>query len=442
MRILQAYCVLTALAVVGSAQVIQPPEEIGSLPGGNQLPRRERIPLTELTGLLRKVEPKLVVIEADDARLITVHLDGKTKFDPRSVKPGDTVFTSASIKDGRWTAVELRHVREGNAKERAKAAQPLPTNLYEPESEQAPPATPKPLAEPAYTPPPATTRLPAETDDEGRPRMRRGRPAGSTTLPPPTPAELASAIPPAAPPVPRPVVQLPGGQDPLIAKAREVSAGYSSTLPNFIARQFTTRYERQPRGDFQVQDQVECEVIVENGIEQYRNFKRGGRSLKAAPNDQGAWSSGEFRTLQSMVLDNSGATFFNRAKDTLLNRPAIRFQFSVPREASQWRVQAVSQVYLPAYSGTLWLDAETSNVLRIEIESRGIPDGFPVAKAETTIEYDFIALGGRKYLLPNAAALLTCEAGSKICSKNEIQFRHYKSFGADSKITFEVDEKK
>ena len=439
---------LLVVAVGGWAQ-IQPPEELGQIPGGNRLPRREKVPLTELTGLLRRVESRSVVVEADDARLITIYLDAKTSFDPKSVTPGDTVFASSNVKDGRWTAVEIRQVREGTAKEKARASAPLPVNVFDAPSAPAAasvPSHPPVPAEPEYRPAAATSRLPAETDADGRPKMRRGRPpelppvttprATAANLPPLDLPPVGMTQPPASAPAPV-AARAPLGPDRVLVKAREVSATYSSTLPNFIAKQFTTRYERQPRGDFQVQDQVECEVIVENGVERYRDFKRHGRSLKEAPTDQGAWSSGEFRTMQSMVLDNGAAVFFNKAKDTMLRREAIRYQFTVKRESSQWRVDTGSQVYTPAYSGTIWIDGETARVLRIEIESRGIPEGFPVAKAETTIDYDFVALGSQKFLLPSTAALLTCESGTKVCSKNEIQFRHYRTFGAESKITFE-----
>ena len=121
----------------------------------------------------------------------------------------------------------------------------------------------------------------------------------------------------------------------------------------------------------------------------------------------------------------------------MARRAATRYHFTVPKDASQWRVETGSQVYLPAFSGTIWIDTETARVLRLEIESRGIPEGFPIAKAESALDYEFITLGQQQYLLPSSAAILSCEAGTRVCSKNEIQFKHYKAYGAESKITFE-----
>jgi hypothetical protein len=430
------FCLALLCAAALSAQ-IQPPEEIGPLPGGIKPPRNEPPPQAEVTGLLRRLDTKSLIVEPDDKRIITVGFDNKSKLDRASLAPGDTIFLSAAVKDGRWTAIEVRLVEKATSTTRRRAAEALPTNAFE-DGETAPAATPAPAAASA---PNTTVRMP---DGEERPRLTRGKPANTntntnTTSPPltvklPEPEMIAVATTPkTAPPAPAPSTR-PG--DPFLARAREAAANYTATLPNFIAKQITTRYERPPRGDFGVKDQIECEVLVEKGLERYRGFRRGGRSIKN-PAEEGAWSAGEFRTLQIMVLENSAAVFFNKTKETIGRRQSVRYQFTVPKDASQWRVQAEAQIYLPAYSGTIWLDAESARVLRLEMESRGIPEGFPVAKAESTVDYEFVRLGDRQYLLPAAAALLSCEAVTRVCAKNEIQFRHYRTFGAESTITFE-----
>lgn len=424
------------MAAATVAQV-QPPPEI-EMPGGLKMPRREPLPVTTVTGLLRRVDAKSAVVEPDDKRLITVFFDAKSKFDRASIQPGDTVSVTATVKDGAWTAVEIRLVESGNGKSRERAAQPLPPDVFA--GETVPPKAPEKPAEtlpekPADKPASATTTLPPDTEE--RPRLRRGRP---TTIPEPAVVAPRASLPePKLEPRkndPKPDPRPLAGGDPFLDRAREAAANYTATLPNFVAKQITTRYEREPRGDFQPKDQVECEVLVENGIEHYRDFKKHGRSIKK-PEGEGTWTAGEFRSLLEMVLGNSAAVFFNRAKETIARRETVRYQFSVPKEASNWRVVNTSQLYLPAYSGTIWLDAESARVLRIEMESRGIPEGFPISKVETTLDYDFVTLAGQKHLLPVSAAALACEAQSKICSKNEIQFRGYRAFTAESKILFD-----
>jgi hypothetical protein len=50
----------------------------------------------------------------------------------------------------------------------------------------------------------------------------------------------------------------------------------------------------------------------------------------------------------------------------------------------------------------------------------------------------FIRLGtAGPYLLPVEAEVLSCQRGTSICSRNKIEFRNYRKFGAESDITFD-----
>jgi len=63
---------------------------------------------------------------------------------------------------------------------------------------------------------------------------------------------------------------------------------------------------------------------------------------------------------------------------------------------------------------------------------------FPFDTVETSADYDFIRLGtSGPYLLPVEAEVLSCVRGTSICSRNKIEFRNYRKFGAQSDITFD-----
>ena len=114
------------------------------------------------------------------------------------------------------------------------------------------------------------------------------------------------------------------------------------------------------------------------------------------------------------------------------------YRFEVPREASGWQVNAPSQLYYPAYRGNIWIDKDTYRVLRLEQEGRNIPVLFPFSSVETSVDYDFVRLGGtQSFVLPTESEVLTCQRGSKICTRNKIEFRNYRKFGAESEITFD-----
>jgi hypothetical protein len=93
--------------------------------------------------------------------------------------------------------------------------------------------------------------------------------------------------------------------------------------------------------------------------------------------------------------------------------------------------------------GRVWIDRETDRVLRFEQVATEIPAGFPITAASSVIDYDWVTIGERKYLLPTHSEILLTRsaAGMSRQSRNEIRFRGYQKFGAELKVIDEIDEK-
>jgi hypothetical protein len=255
----------------------------------------------------------------------------------------------------------------------------------------------------------------------------------------PAPSSVAPA------PSPTPALQqssqpIPIQDDPIIAKAREAAASYSETLPNYLVQQMTTRYQSdRPKAGWSALDIVTADVTYQDGHESYNNIKVGNKSVNK-PMDQieGTRSTGEFSTLLEQVLENGATKFRAGGTDTIHNRSAYVYSFEIPRELSRWRIEAPSELYYPAVKGSIWIDKETSRVLRIEQQGKGMPALFPFDTVETSADYEFVRLGTTgPYLLPVEAEVLSCQRGTSICSRNKIEFRNYRKFGADTNITFD-----
>jgi hypothetical protein len=92
--------------------------------------------------------------------------------------------------------------------------------------------------------------------------------------------------------------------------------------------------------------------------------------------------------------------------------------------------------YNPPYEGAVWIDKETRRVLRIEQRTLSIPRDFPISKAESILEYAFVRIEQRTYLLPATGENLGCASGSGSCTRNVIEFRNYRKFTADSKVKY------
>ncbi len=281
-------------------------------------------------------------------------------------------------------------------------------------------------------------------DSSGPPKLKRGKPAprpstddsaqeSTVTDPGPAPVDRPSLRKDAEPP-PRP---RPAG-DEKIEKARQMADEYLNSLPNYIANQLTTRYESETaKVQWRARDTISCEVIYLEGKESYRNMAVNNKPTnKTFAEIGGAWSMGEFATvLGDLFSPMTAAAFKVSGVDTISNRPTLVYDFNVDKQHSHWQVSMETQSIDPAYRGTVWIDRETFHVLRIEMQARNLPSDFLLDKVEMVTEYDFVRLSGSEpYLLPIHAENLACQRGTSYCSRNTIDFRNYRKFGAESTI--------
>ena len=197
-----------------------------------------------------------------------------------------------------------------------------------------------------------------------------------------------------------------------------------------------SRFAQQGRGEKVLQDLVSAEIIFEDGEESYRNVKINNHATdKHLQELDGSWSTGEFATSLLLLFDPaSKAQFSSRGSTTISGSQAQVYDFQVQRENSHWRLSAESQTVTPAYAGSVWVDPNTARVLRIEMQARNIPSDFPIDAVESAIDYSYVLVGDKSFLLPVHAESLGCHRGSSYCSHNIIDFRNYHEFKSEIKI--------
>ena len=451
--------------------------------------------VTTTTGMLRAVAGNQFVMEGDDHRIITykagdkmtVTRDGKP-VELSSFAIADHISVDSTADDlGFFTATGVTFNMPGTAHERNLAsrtwdlpnlggagAKPVAAKRSDDdddrptlrrgkddaasEAKASASAAPAPAPVEAEPEPLPTTLIrpsdpPPDPDDPGRPQVRRGKPAprvsASSTQPEAVSAPISAQGPVAvstgraAEPAAEPVqAYVPIEEDPIIVKARAAAAQYAGSLPNFFCRQLTTRYDSdRPKDGWQAHDTISADLAYDNGHENYTNIKVGSKSAKSMEEVGGNWSTGEFASMLDEVFDPDSATTFRKTGQDVINgHSATTFKFEITRERSDWRIMDGGQLYYPAMRGTIWIDKETSRVLRLEKETRNMPLLFPLVKVEVAVDYDFVRLSTpQPFLLPITSEVLSCEQGSTRCVRNRIEFRNYRKFGAESGITF--DEK-
>jgi hypothetical protein len=380
-----------------------------------------------VSGVVRKVDGDSFELECEDTRFLIIQFSSSVPK-PADFRTGDGLDVTANMdSEGTFHLVSMTPNKKiAETINEADSIGPIPGVVEE--GRTGPPPTI--LVRPNST---------ADGDDSGPPKLIRGKPAAraSTSVPdddaPARPASSRSNPPPSSNP-----------HMALIEQAREAAASFLEGLPNYVCQEQTTRYvseTRQP--SWNVVDVVSADLVYDDHQESYRNLQINGRPTKKSPEDSGAWSTGEFGTILGNLFAPQSATEFKYTQeDTIAHRPASVFDFKVIRVRSNWKIWVPGQYIVPTYKGSVWIDKQTAQVLRIEMQAKEVPEAFPEITVETAVDYDSISLGAAdKFLLPVHAEALSCWRSSNECQRNVIEFRNYHKFTGESVIKFEQEQK-
>lgn len=233
----------------------------------------------------------------------------------------------------------------------------------------------------------------------------------------------------------------PQEPDPVIAEVRQVVRDYLDELPDFICQQVIERYyDFEARGAWDRADTLTYELTYNRKRESYKPINAIGRPV-TRPLDQagGAYSTGDFASGLAALFDPETKAVFKAAgKERLGNRQTLVYDFKVPQNSSKLSVKAEgAPTIIAGYSGTVWIDSQTKNVLRIDQAVDGLPSGFPVTNSESSVDYDVIKLRGLDvdYLLPIRAEFIISDRHKRQYFRNLIYFKFYRKFETDIKIT-------
>jgi hypothetical protein len=227
---------------------------------------------------------------------------------------------------------------------------------------------------------------------------------------------------------------------PLIEQARYKALDFAGELPNFIVTQAVTRSTRQPNArDWRVQDRLEVQLTfrADKG-EEYKLISVDGKPARQSYDQLGgSTSAGEFGSfLASLFAPPSKARFREIKHETFRNRDAVIYDYYVAKVNSTISItdKVSGRTITAGYKGSLWIDPETKQVLRVEAQDVEIPPDFPINMAENSVEYDWVTIAGERYLLPAEAQVLMGRDRDRYYMKNVIEFRNYHKYEGDVKL--------
>jgi hypothetical protein len=211
-------------------------------------------------------------------------------------------------------------------------------------------------------------------------------------------------------------------------------------LPDYVCVQTVERTHRAtPREEFKLQDTLRLEVALIGNQERFawvdaRKFE--DRDLRDMVG-KGAIGTGNFALHTKHVFQPNVAEFKARGEVDHQGRRALRYEYEVPWENSGYRIRTQPREEVVAFRGSFLVDAETLDLMRLEVYADEIPRELGVDRAITILEYAPMKIGALECLLPKSSELtLVSLEGAE--SRNRTELGGCRQYVAESKLSFDA----
>jgi hypothetical protein len=225
--------------------------------------------------------------------------------------------------------------------------------------------------------------------------------------------------------------------------AHENSLTYTESLPDFMCSEVVQRYtDPNDKGSWRLHDTLILKLSYFDKQEEYKLVSVNNRPTRLSYEQMGgAITEGEFGSMLAAVFALKSRT--NRTWDhwtILRSRPTHVFAFYIAAANSDYAITSGTSArdeerVKAGQRGYVYIDDATKMVVRVTAAAVGLPRDFAVQKVNLLLDYDFIDVGGKSYLLPlHSETLLDAPPYQH---RNETDFLAYKKFQADTTVTYE-----
>src|ERR1700736_5530437 len=163
----------------------------------------------------------------------------------------------------------------------------------------------------------------------------------------------------------------------LLSRLKAKAAENLRRLPNYTCTQTIERARRAPKARrFETLDTLRLEVALVEGRELFSwpgagKFEERGIGEIVGPG--AAIGNGSF-ALHARSVFLSRPPKFTPVGDTILNgQHTVRYDYRVPQMLSGFQIRVGDHQALVEYHGSFWVDAETLDLIRLEVHVDDIP---------------------------------------------------------------------
>jgi len=209
-------------------------------------------------------------------------------------------------------------------------------------------------------------------------------------------------------------------------------------LENISCLETIEREHQPPRGKMQPLDTVRLEVLF-----------NGDKELFASPGDRkfseehpisyvgsGVLGTGLFAGYLKDILLNESVSNEYKGEEEIGGRRLDRYEYRLPLMWSRHTIHLLEGSGTVGIHGSYWVDAQTHDVVRLELVADDIPPTLLITQAETSIDYAPTRVGNHApVLLPQSADFNIAKFTGEVFH-NRMEFTHCRVFSAEAKLSF------
>jgi hypothetical protein len=238
----------------------------------------------------------------------------------------------------------------------------------------------------------------------------------------------------------------------ILEDTREWALNYVKSLPDFLCMEVTRRsvdphFEIGSEGSWSPSDRLIEKLTYFDHKENYELLQHNDNAMigKTWESVGGSISRGEWATLLAEIFEPSTNTDFHWQRwGTLRGHLTAVYEYTVQQEYSQETIgygdPPNNQKITAGFHGLLYVQNSPKNVVLRLTVIPDIPPSFPVQDVDQIVDYDYQDIGPEKFLLPLHSQVKM--RNGHIASMNEIEWRQYRKYSADTSITFNTADDK
>jgi len=224
--------------------------------------------------------------------------------------------------------------------------------------------------------------------------------------------------------------------DTVLNRVRARIKEHLAQLPSYTCAQTIQRTHRAARdGTFQLKDTVRLDVALIDHREQF-GWPDGKKFEDKELRDMirtGVVGTGNFALLTDHIFRAGAADFKSRGEEVYEGRRVLQFDYDVPWENSRYHIGASGQDQVVAFRGSFLVDADTLDLVRLEVVADEIPPELKLDAVRSVLSYAKVTIGSGESLLPKASELTMVWLDGS-ASRNRTELGNCRQYTAQSKL--------